>query len=134
MPLIAVLILLFGSTIAVAEEDTAVNNVDLNVKPLLCIIDRRTPACEMNFLVTWQSANPSYFCLFGHVDTMPLRCWSNADAGRHEERRVVAKSFQYWLTEDKRDEPRAVVTVEVMTTETTDRRRQRRTRHVWDIL
>ena len=134
MPRITALLLLFGAVIAVAEDDTAANSVDLNVKPLLCIIDRRTPACDMDFLVTWQSTNRGYYCLFGHVDTVPLRCWSDADAGQHGERRIVAKTFQYWLTEDDGDEPRAAVTVEVMTTETNDRRRQRRTRHVWDIL
>lgn len=134
MPRIAILLLLFGSTIAVSEEDTTVNGVELNVKPLLCIIDRRTPACGMDFLVTWQSVNRGYYCLFGHMDTMPLRCWSNVDAGQHEERRIVDKTFQYWLTGEDVDEPLAAVTVEVMTTETNDRRRQRRTRHVWDIL
>jgi hypothetical protein len=130
---IALLLLLGGAT-ALAEDDIAANHVDLDVKPLLCIIDRRTPVCDMNFHVAWKSTIHGYYCLFGHFATTPLRCWSRANAGQHEERRLVDSTFQYWLTADGTDEALAAVTVEVMTTETKDRRRKRRTRHVWDIL
>lgn len=129
---VIVMFLVFAGAVPAEADDRA--PVTLDVKPLLCIIDRRTPVCEMDFLIAWQSVVEGYYCLFRHYADGPLRCWNEAGAGRHEERRIVDKSFQYWVTGDSTDEPLAAVTVEVMTTETTDRRRNRRTRHVWDIL
>jgi hypothetical protein len=129
------LLLIFGSAICGAAEPGAdADGVSLKVKPLLCIIDRRAPACDRSFLVAWQSATTGYYCLFNHFVTTPLRCWNEASAGEHEERRLVDRGFMFWLTENGNDEPLVAVAVEVMTTETTDRRRSRRTRHVWDLL
>lgn len=129
MARVVTILLLLAGTIAAADE----SDVELDVKPVLCIIDRRTPACDMDFLVAWQSGIRGYYCLFSQQATAPLRCWTEATAGIHEERRSVDESFRYWLTRDDGDEPLAAVTVEVMSTET-DRRRKRRSRHVWDIL
>lgn len=134
MRLVAVLVVLLGGAMAVADEDAGPDDVSLDVKPVLCIIDRRTPACEIDFLVAWRSAVEGNYCLFNHFERMPLRCWRDDDAGRHEERRTVDESFQYWLTGDDAEGRLAAVTVDVMTTETGDRRRGRRTRHIWDIL
>jgi hypothetical protein len=128
---LALLLLLTGSA---ALADTTADAVSLEVKPLLCIVDRRTPACDMSFRVAWQSFAPGSYCLFNHFETAPLRCWTEALSGQLEERRVVDKGFSYWLTAHGSDQPVAAVAVEVMTTDTSDRRRQRRSRHVWDIL
>lgn len=127
-----VLLLLFGS--ALAEDRATTEQVRLDVRPVLCILDARTPACDMAFLVVWESEVEASYCLFSHFAAGAIRCWQQAAAGRHEERRLVERTFQYWLAAGGAGEPLAAVTVEVMTTETTDRRRKRRTRHVWDIL
>jgi hypothetical protein len=123
------ILLLLAGTIAAAEE----SDVELDVKPVLCIIDSRTPACDMHFLIAWQSGIRGYYCLFSQLATAPLRCWTEAAAGSHAEHRTIDESFRYWLTRDNGNEPLAAVMVEVMSTET-DRRRKRRSRHVWDIL
>lgn len=128
------LLLLFGAASTAADSGVAKGDVSLNVKPLLCIIDRRTPACDMAFLIAWQSPARGYYCLHNPFVTAPLRCWREANAGQHEDRRMVDKGFMFWLTGDDNDAPLAAVVVEVMTTDTTDRRRKRRTRHVWDLL
>ena len=127
-----VLLLLFGS--ALAEDRVTADQVRLDVRPVLCILDARTAACDMAFLVLWQSEVETSYCLFSELAADALRCWQEAAAGRHEERRLVERTFRFWLAADAAGEPLAAVTVEVMTTETNDRRRKRRTRHVWDIL
>lgn len=109
------------------------NDVRLSVKPVLCVLDKRTTACEMAFVVAWQSAVEGYYCLYNHYTTAPLRCWPEARSGSHEEQRSVERGFQFWLTADGNDEPVATAAVDVMTTASTDRRRKRRTRHVWDL-
>lgn len=128
---VTILVLVAGANVSVAH---ASEDFSLDVKPVLCIIDRRTPNCDMNFLITWTSATPGYYCLFNQFATTPLRCWYEANAGQHQEQRIVDTGFQYWLAEDGSDEPLVAVAVEVMTTDTGDRRRKRRTRHIWDLL
>lgn len=108
--------------------------VRLSVKPLLCITDERTPSCEMSFLVAWKSEETGYYCVFNDFEDQPLRCWSERQSGEMSDDRTVQSDFSYWINQG-RDEPElALVTVEVLRMDSDDRRRRRRTRHVWDLL
>ena len=113
-----------------APDDDA---LQLRVKPVLCITDTRTPACDMSFLVYWHSGTKGYYCLFNDFDESPLRCWNDDDTGELSDERKVAEDFSYWMTADDEDVRLAAVTVEVLRMDSDDRRRKRRTRHVWDI-
>jgi len=106
----------------------------LTVKPVLCITDKRTPSCDMTFLVFWQSEQSGYYCLFNDFDEAPLRCWTETQSGELSDKRTVQSDFSYWMTDDDIQSLLAVVRVEVLRMDTDDRRRRRRTRHVWDIL
>lgn len=114
-------------------EDPAGDDVHLTVKPVLCITDNRNPSCDMSFLVVWQSGDTGYYCLFNDFTEAPVRCWSEERAGRLNDHRVVQENFSYWMTGSDPDSLLAVVTVEVLRMDSDDRRRRRRTRHVWDI-
>ena len=105
----------------------------LTVKPLLCITDERTPRCEMSFLVLWQSELSGYYCLFSDFDETPLRCWNDESTGRLTDDRTVERDFSYWMAGEEDDVRLAAVSIEVLRMDTDDRRRRRRTRHVWDI-
>ncbi len=105
----------------------------LTVKPVLCITDKRTPSCQMSFLVLWESAQTGYYCLFSDFGKAPIRCWSSELSGRTKDERIVQNDFRYWMQDDNSGLQLAVVTVEVLRLESDDRRRKRRTRHVWDI-
>jgi hypothetical protein len=106
----------------------------LHVKPVLCIADRFSPSCAMAFQVRWQSAREGDFCLNDDIRETPLRCWGRARAGELRENRVVSQDFTYWMSSPARDARLAEVKVEVLRVGTADRRRERRTRHVWDVL
>lgn len=123
------LLLMLHPIIAVAEDD-----VQLKVRPVLCIIDERTPSCEMSFLVLWESAETGYYCLYNDFGEAPLRCWTEQRSGELKDERTVDTEFSYWMTGDDINLPLAVVAVEVLRMDTDDRRRKRRGRHVWDIL
>lgn len=112
---------------AAAEELT------LSVKPVLCITDNRNPSCNMAFLVVWRSALTGYYCLFNDFDDAPMRCWNAASEGEQSDERTVRENFSYWMTDEDLASRLAVVTVEVLRMDSDDRRRKRRTRHVWDI-
>ena len=114
-------------------EDQAADDMRLTVKPVLCITDNRNPSCDMSFLVVWQSGETGYYCLFNDFTEAPVRCWSEDLTGRLSEDRIVRENFSYWMTGNDPDNRLAEITVEVLHMGTDDRRRKRRTRHVWDI-
>jgi hypothetical protein len=114
-------------------EDEAAGDMTLSVKPVLCITDKRSPSCDMAFLVVWQSALTGYYCLFNDVGDAPVRCWDEERAGELSDERTVRENFSYWMTDRDLASRLAVVTVEVLRMDSDDRRRKRRTRHVWDI-
>jgi hypothetical protein len=114
-------------------EDPASDDMRLTVKPVLCITDNRNPSCDMSFLVVWQSGETGYYCLFNDFTEAPVRCWSEELTGRLSEDRIVRENFSYWMTGNDPDSRLAEITVEVLHMDSDDRRRRRRTRHVWDI-
>ena len=114
-------------------QDAAAENMTLSVKPVLCITDKRNPTCDMAFLVVWQSGLTGYYCLFNDFDDAPVRCWNEERAGELSDERTVQEDFSYWMTDRDLVSRLAEVTVEVLRMDSDDRRRKRRTRHVWDI-
>ncbi len=118
--------------VATALADDA--DVEMRVKPVLCITDETTPSCDMSFLVHWSSEESGYYCLFNDFGGEPIRCWSDERDGEHEDERSVRETFSYWMSEQGETARLATVTVEVLRMDTEDRRRRRRTRHVWDLL
>ena len=129
-PLIA--LALFLPLFAFAN-DAAAEDMTLSVKPVLCITDKRNPSCDMAFLVVWRTALTGYYCLFNDFDDAPVRCWNEERAGELNDERTVQETFSYWMTDRNPASRLALVTVEVLRMDSDDRRRKRRTRHVWDI-
>jgi hypothetical protein len=126
------LLLLLMPAFVVAETDGEAT-MRMTVKPMLCIIDKRTPQCQLAFLVVWESEQDGYYCLFNDFGDAPLRCWNDEREGRLNDERSVNESFSYWMTGDDSENRLAMIAVEVLRMDTDARRRNRRTRHVWDI-
>jgi len=131
MRLLITLALLLPS-LALAE-DQAGDDMRLTIKPVLCVTDNRNPSCDMSFLVLWQSGETGYYCLFNDLTEGPVRCWSEEQAGQLNDDRIVRQNFSFWMTGSDPDSRLAEVAVEVLRMDSDDRRRKRRTRHVWDI-
>jgi len=108
--------------------------VALSVKPALCITDRRENACELSISISWRSEVAGAFCLHSDLSDAPIQCWRGTTSGAVVEERVVSETFAYWLTDAVSSERVAEARLEVMTTDSDDRRRHRRRRHVWNIL
>jgi len=129
---LAILLLLLIPVFSVAETDGDAS-MRLSVKPVLCIIDNRNPRCESAFLVVWESERSDFYCLFNDFGEEPLHCWIDEQSGRIDDQRSVDTSFSYWMTDRDTEKRLAVIAVEVLRMDTGDRRRKRRSRHVWDI-
>jgi hypothetical protein len=123
-----------GSICAAEPRPNAAQAVSLRVKPVLCIIDKRQPDCEMTFQVEWESSQQNDYCLGDDLSPSPLNCWVQQSSGAFDEARVVNQSFKYQLTVDGETEPLAEAKVELMNVDNSDRRRNRRSRHAWSIL
>ena len=131
MRLLVMLALLLPA-LAVAGESNS-DDMQMTVKPLLCITDNRNPSCDMSFLVVWQSITTGYYCLFSDFTDAPMRCWNEERSGQLDDDRTVTQNFSYWMTGANEGARLAEVTVEVLRLDSDDRRRRRRNRHVWDI-
>ena len=131
MRLLVMLALLLPA-LAVANESNS-DEMQMTVKPLLCITDNRNPSCDMSFLVVWQSITTGYYCLFSDFTDAPMRCWNEERSGQLDDDRTVTQNFSYWMTGTNEGVRLAEVTVEVLRLDSDDRRRRRRNRHVWDI-
>jgi hypothetical protein len=126
--------LLALSLLVLAITPTAqADDLELSVKPLLCITDNRNSVCEMSFLVVWESGERGYYCLFNDYGEAPMRCWSEESEGQLTDDRSVRETFSFWMTGTDTANRLAEVSVEVLRMDSDDRRRKRRTRHVWDI-
>ena len=121
------LLVLAVTPVAQADE------LKLSVKPLLCITDNRNAACEMSFLVMWESGERGYYCLFNDYGEAPMHCWNEEREGQLTDDRSVRETFSFWMTGTDTANRLAEVSVEVLRMDSDDRRRKRRTRHVWDI-
>lgn len=125
--------ILIAVALCLSADESFGEDVELTVRPLLCIIDNRTPGCEMSFLVLWQSEATGYYCLFNDFGEAPLRCWTEEREGELTDERTVQVNFSYWMTGTDGEARLAQVDVEVLRLDSDDRRRKRRTRHVWDL-
>jgi hypothetical protein len=108
--------------------------VTLSVKPLLCVLDKGATGCMMTFDVRWKSLLAAEYCLNDGSQPTPLRCWPSARSGDLQEQRQVSEEFRYWLTPATGAERLAEVKISVLRVDSADRRRERRARHVWDVL
>jgi hypothetical protein len=108
--------------------------VRLNVKPMLCVLDKNASACTVSFDIRWKSTLPAEYCLNDEAELAPLRCWPSALSGEHRQERVVTEDFRFWLAAPSGTERVAEAKIEVLRVGSSDRRRERRSRHVWDVL
>lgn len=126
-----ILLLMLPGLVHAQEALPEANEID--VKPLLCIVDARTPSCDIRFEIAWRSALEGYYCVTTSVDEAALRCWFDASSGDHEVDRSVSDTFDFRLNEGEGETVLASATVEVLRKDSDDRRRRRRARHVWDL-
>lgn len=106
----------------------------LIVKPLLCVIDKDAGQCSMTFRIRWKSEAAAEYCLNDSALSTPLRCWPSATSGAHDQQREVSEAFTYWLGAPDGTQRAAEVKIDVLRLDSPDRRRERRSRHVWDVL
>jgi len=108
--------------------------VKLIIKPLLCVIDKGATDCFVTFDIRWVSVLPGEYCLNDSVKTTPLRCWPRTLSGDMKHERSFSEDFRFWLGAPAGGERASEVKIEVLRVGSEDRRRERRTRHVWDVL
>lgn len=134
MPRLTRWLLITGFALSFPAAGADLPAARLIVKPLLCVTDREVTVCSMNFEIRWKSDEAAEYCLNDSALTAPLRCWPRLQSGTHSQKREVSEEFTYWLGTPGSAQRVAEVKIEVLRLDSTDRRRDRRTRHVWDVL
>ena len=120
--------------LAAAQSPAADAPVKMAVKPLLCVVDKGASSCMMSFDIRWKSVRAGEYCLNDSAKPEPVRCWTLALDGTVLQEREVSEEFVYWLGAPGGADHLAEVKVSVLRVDSADRRRERRTRHVWDVL
>jgi hypothetical protein len=130
------LLLTVAAGAAISAPATAADQapVRLAVKPLLCVIDKGAGSCMMTFDIRWKSVLAGEYCINDSAKASPVHCWASALTGAHTLTREVSEEFVYWLGAPDGADHLAEVKITVLRVGSTDRRRERRTRHVWDVL
>jgi len=125
-----------GTALLVALPALAADSspVKLGVKPLLCVVDKGASSCMMSFDIRWKSTRTGEYCLNDSAKPEPVRCWAPALDGAVLQEREVSEEFIYWLGAPGGSDHLSEVKVSVLRVDSADRRRGRRTRHVWDVL
>jgi len=108
--------------------------VRLDVKPMLCVLDKNATACAVTFDIRWKSTRAAEYCLNDGSQATPLRCWPTAFSGETRHERQVTQEFLFWLSPPSGTPRVAEAKIEVLRVGSNDRRRERRSRHVWDVL
>jgi Protein of unknown function (DUF3019) len=108
--------------------------VKFAVKPLLCVVDKAATSCMMSFDIRWKSVMANEYCLNDTARTDPVHCWARALNGAVLQERQVSEDFIYWLGAPGGVDHLAEVKVTVLRVGSDDRRRERRARHIWDVL
>lgn len=111
-----------------------ISAADLTVKPRLCITDSEQKSCELPLEFTWRTDKNGNYCLVQHANEQQLQCWQQNKQGQWQATQSVTDQELFWLTEDGQALPLAQATVEVLSTYTEDRRRNRRRKHVWSLM
>lgn len=108
--------------------------VRLVIKPVLCVLEKTATTCSVTFDISWKSELPADYCLEDSVNPEPLHCWQRSVTGDMKHERSFSEDFAFWLTPPDRMARISEVRIEILRVGSTDRRRERRTRHVWDVL
>jgi hypothetical protein len=108
----------------------------LVVKPQLCITTVQRPACAVEVELRWQAPALGDHCVFSDQGEAPRACWQASAAGSMTENQVLEQSRSYWLTatDAKAQQRLAQAEIKVLAAKSTDKRRNRRRRHVWSLL
>jgi len=108
----------------------------LVVKPQLCITTVQRPACAVEVALSWQAPAPGDHCVFSDQSEAPRACWQASATGAMTENQVLKQNRSYWLTatDAARAQRLAQVEIKVVAAKSSDKRRNRRRRHVWSVL
>ena len=121
-------------TIALLSCIAASHAADLSIKPKLCITDSPEKTCQLPLEFAWQADAMGNYCLVQVANQSTLQCWQQNDQGQWQGTQQVNDQELFWLTQDGQTRPLAEAAIEVLSTYTEDRRRNRRRKHVWSLM
>lgn len=124
----------FIGIVSVAAAALPSHANELSVTPKLCITDSPQKQCKLPLEFNWQTDNHGNYCLIQEATRDALQCWQQNRQGQWQSVYTVSDQELFWLTEDGQSQPLAETAIEVLSTYTEDRRRNRRRKHVWSLM
>ena len=117
---------------AEVEEPTSLE-LELRVKPSLCLTYSSEEDCSLTVEVIWNNSKASNLCLFNVQEETPIECWENTQNATLTEERIMNEDLVYWLSPPGENTPLVTAKVE-MASIVEDERRHRSRRHIWNLI
>lgn len=119
--------------LCVAPDNTASAASELRIQPSVCLLQPGETICRTDVAIEWSSTVVLLACLSRLDIADPLRCWRDEQRGEFRETLTTERSTVYLLTSPD-NETLAEAKLDVLAVQPADKRRSRRSRHVWDLF
>ncbi len=95
---ILVLLLTTGLTVKAQDSELSSSDVELVIKPNICVAPRGKDSCISSIDVFWQSTKSGNFCLSSnYTNEKTLKCWNNSKQGNYVHKLILTKNLLYWI-------------------------------------
>ncbi len=134
--MIWLLVTAFHSVGAQNHEVTQLDSdsqVELTIKPHICIAPRGESSCISRIDISWQSQSELDLCLHGSISSNVLQCWQQSKSGVFQHPVAIIKDLDYWLRSIDQERVLAHSAVKFATFKPHRKQMRRRNRLPWSI-
>ncbi|MGA4608187.1 DUF3019 domain-containing protein [Pseudoalteromonas maricaloris] len=105
------------------------NGINLEIKPITCMVKQAGQRCEMTAKIAWQSPSKMNLCLF--QEKQKLQCWEQAKEAKSTQIIQLSKSMLFTL-KDAKNNVVAKQNIEVHTS--VNQQYRRKLRSDWSVF
>ncbi|MEJ6472825.1 DUF3019 domain-containing protein [Pseudoalteromonas piscicida] len=105
------------------------NGVNLEIKPITCMVKQAGQRCEMTAKIAWQSSMPINLCLF--QENQKLQCWEQAKEAKSTQLIQLSKSMLFTLKDAKNN---VIATQNIDVHTSVNQQYRRKLRSDWSVF
>lgn len=126
------LLSLFGSDFAQANDDKFDLGPSLNLSPQFCITSIDDNICELDITLEWDDSVTQTVCILSDHEALPKWCAQSADTHSYKFSIEASKDVQFIMTDKASNQTLAGVKLKV--TPATEKQVRRRYRNPWSLF
>lgn len=115
------------------EKILTSNEVELTIKPHICVAPRGESSCISTIDISWKSIRNGDYCLETDFTNSQLQCWENKDSGFYQHKIVFNKNITYSIKDKKKQQILAYAIMKFKSLRPHRKYKSRRSRFPWSI-